>query len=972
MIYDDYIDYTNRYENQYGKRTLVLMEVGSFFEIYAIDNETEKVGPDIYAVCDMLNLQVSRKNKSILENSRTNPLMAGFPSHSLAKHVQVLLSNQYTVVLVRQVSPPPNPQREVTEILSPSMQLQPNGLDGNFLMVALWDTFPEAASFPSSKDCLSVGISCVDVSTGATFVYEVASSSKDPNLSIDELVRLYQTYQPRELVLLGNKLRQEDIDSIELSLGVRYDSSRCIHRMWSFDLKDYAKIGYQNAVLRRAYPDLGFLEPMDALHLERLDNARTAFVYMIQFGYEHSHSIISCLRPPEIMQGSKDCRLEYNSAVQLNVISASAGSQEKPLLSWLNRCATAFGSRRFRDRLLQPIRDTVELEQRYDMIGHYLENDRYRHIHTTLKGVMDIERMIRRMKLGTFAPLEWQGFDASLRAVQKAIEGDARISQVPLAMDGYSRVLVLEECSRYLLHDIKGNVFHRGVHPDIDEIYDEHQSACCALESLASFLEGIPGGGDAACKVEYNERDGYSITTTKRRYQALQGYFESLPKGSSLPLDGFVDPSMFSAKPISVSSSTVRIKHPWMDAKSDSILKATTVLQELVTRRYKEFLVEYTDRWHACLECLVATIAEIDICVTCAKNAREYGYIRPVLSGTENGSYVCIKGMRHPILERILEREMYVPNDVAVGLEQKGLLLFGINASGKSSLMKAIGLNVLMAQAGMFVAASHMELAPYGHIFTRIAGMDNIFKGWSTFTVEMLELKNILHRCDRHSLVLGDELCSGTESVSALAIVTAGIEMLRSRGSTFIFATHLHDLSRLPKVVGMDDVGMQHMHIEIDAQGKIIYDRRLRNGSGSSLYGLEVCKGLGMPLDFLKTAHDVRCHLQGVPTEFQSPNKSRYNAGVFMHECKVCGAPATETHHIIPQKEADKDTGMLGHFHKNRAFNLVGLCDACHQKIHHGELHIHGYIRTSDGVELRVEKEKTKARARASAKNNAL
>lgn len=932
------------------------MEVGSFFEIYAIDNAHEKSGADIYTICDILNIQVSRKNKSIIENSRSNPLMAGFPSHSLQKHLQALLNNQYTIVLVRQVTPPPNPRREVTEILSPSMQLQPSGIEGNYLMVAYWDTFADV----QKRRYLSLGISCVDVSTGATFAYEIASSSRDPNLSLDEFVRTFQTYQPKELVLLGPQLEKNEINLIETALGVKYDTSRSIHRAWNMDVSQFAKVSYQNEVLRRAYNDTYMLEPIDALHLELYDNARIAFVYMIQFGYEHNESFIKFLAHPAIHQYSSTCTLEYNSALQLNVISTT-GSNDKPLLAWLNRCATSFGSRRFRERLLQPVCDTEELQKRYNSIDKYLADQQFKYVHSTLKNVMDIERIIRRMKLGTFSPTDWPGFDTSLRAIlQISEENKELLDIVTSCIDGYDKTLVMDECSKYLLQDIRGTVFHEGVFPEVDVVVSAWRQAWNNLETLGKYFEQI-SEGEASCRIDHNEREGYSLLLTKRRWQLIQQQLKDRTFISISNADSVIqiDCSLFSAKTISTTSSTVRLKHPWIDTQSDEIIKLSSKIQKIVTSYYKEFLEDYIQKYKYSLEEIIETVADVDIAATCAKNAYEYKYIRPTLKqkySSQQQSYVNMKGMRHPILERILDKECYIPNDISIGgpCKNNGILLFGINASGKSSLMKAVGLNVLMAQAGMYVACDNMEIAPFMHIFTRIASSDNIFKGWSTFTVEMLELKNILHRCDGNSLVIGDELCSGTESISALAIVSAGIQMLRSQAACFIFATHLHDLSKLNCIKDMDNISMQHMHVEIDAMGKISYDRRLREGNGSALYGLEVCKGLGLPSEFLKMAHEVRCEVEGISTSYQSETKTRYNTNVFKHECQICGAAATETHHIIPQKDADSD-GFIGHFHKDRGFNLVNLCENCHQSVHHRMLDIKGYVNTSEGRILKFE-----------------
>jgi DNA mismatch repair protein MutS len=322
-----------------------------------------------------------------------------------------------------------------------------------------------------------------------------------------------------------------------------------------------------------------------------------------------------------------------------------------------------------------------------------------------------------------------------------------------------------------------------------------------------------------------------------------------------------------------------------------------------------------------------------------------------------------VKGtkIRHPILERILNSQMYIPNDIALSASaasvdsdrEIGLLLFGMNASGKSSLMKAVGLTVIMAQAGMYVPAQSFEYSPYEYIFTRISGADNIYRGWSSFTVEMMELRNILQRCNDKSLVLGDELCAGTESISALAIVTAGIDALIKKRASFVFATHLHDLSKLSSIQEASDgkmLRLMHMHVEVDKMsGKLIFDRQLREGTGSSLYGLEVCYGLGLPSEFLKKAHEVRSEIEEISPLLQSNKQSQYNAKVLIQECRVCKKErATEVHHIKEQHTATP-SGFIEHFHKNNAHNLVPLCETCHHLTHFGMLKIHGYKNTSEG-----------------------
>jgi DNA mismatch repair protein MutS len=281
--------------------------------------------------------------------------------------------------------------------------------------------------------------------------------------------------------------------------------------------------------------------------------------------------------------------------------------------------------------------------------------------------------------------------------------------------------------------------------------------------------------------------------------------------------------------------------------------------------------------------------------------------------------------------------------------------LYGVNAAGKSSLSKAIGLAVLMAQIGMPVPATEMSLAPYNSLYTRILGNDNLWAGMSSFVVEMTELRAILNAGPR-ALVLGDELCAGTETTSAIAIVGAGIRRLVEKDAHFIFATHLHELLEIPELAEHPTVRPYHLSVRSQEDGNgLIYDRILRGGRGPAMYGLEVCRGLDMDPQFLEYAAVLRRQWEG--TEIDRAKVSRYNAAVAVQVCDACGSQdRLETHHIVPQAAAN-ERGFVGvGRHKNDAGNLVVLCDACHDKHHRGEIEVHGWQATTTGRKLDLTK----------------
>ena len=262
-----------------------------------------------------------------------------------------------------------------------------------------------------------------------------------------------------------------------------------------------------------------------------------------------------------------------------------------------------------------------------------------------------------------------------------------------------------------------------------------------------------------------------------------------------------------------------------------------------------------------------------------------------------------------------------------------------------------------MAQAGMYVPAQSFHYYPYNHIMTRICGNDNIYKGMSSFVVEMTELRNILQRADSNSLIIGDEICCGTEAISGVCIVSSAINELLNKKASFIFTSHLHELTNISMIKDKinQNLFIYHMHIEI-VDNKIIYERKLKEGQGSHIYGIDVCKSLDMPLSFMKNAEMIRKELQGLTTTILNTKSSNYNSTIFMDTCQVCKVnKAIETHHINYQINADKN-GKFANFNKNNNHNLVPICEDCHKKEHNGEIGIIGYKQTSEGVILEIDK----------------
>jgi DNA mismatch repair protein MutS len=444
----------------------------------------------------------------------------------------------------------------------------------------------------------------------------------------------------------------------------------------------------------------------------------------------------------------------------------------------------------------------------------------------------------------------------------------------------------------------------------------------------------------------------------------------------------YKDPDLkdFSVKKL---TNSVKITSPFTDKLSDELMKNRRKIIALVKDRFISLQSIYERKYSLLFDRVISFIADLDVGVSSSKTAQIYKHSRPMIVDVESDeNFMQLIQLRHPLIEIQSQGGIYIPNDIVMGNrsymdlphpksvmldlsvhdghEINGVLLYGINSSGKSSLMKSIGLSVLMAQAGFFVSASVMKFSLFDSLFTRIVSRDNLAKGLSTFAVEMLELKNIFNRATVRSLILGDEISHGTETLSGVAIVSSAIIKLSSLRSIFLFATHLHQLSTMQEIRDLKNVVDLHLSVEYDeALDKLIFNRVLQSGSGSSIYGLEFAKSLHMDSEFLDIANKIRKRLAKDFDELEllvKKRTSKYNRDLYLTKCVICGNIAEDVHHINHKSLADS-SGFIGHFHKDTKHNLIPLCKEHHKEIHEGGIKVEGFVMTSSGLELKYEQQ---------------
>ena len=362
-----------------------------------------------------------------------------------------------------------------------------------------------------------------------------------------------------------------------------------------------------------------------------------------------------------------------------------------------------------------------------------------------------------------------------------------------------------------------------------------------------------------------------------------------------------------------------------MEKKSNRLIILREKIMNLTKEYYVNELTTYYKKYKGLFNKINKLVALVDFTKSSAKTALMYNYTKPKLvtkKDYDNGFINC-KKLRHPIIERINTEIEYVPHDISLGNDftntkkenLNGMLIYGLNSVGKSSLMKAVGLSIIMAQCGMYVPAEKFVFSPYNSLYARITGNDNIFKGLSSFALEMTELRGILSRTGPKTLVIGDEVCRGTEYTSANAIVTATIIKLAKTNSTFMFATHLHQIAGLKKIKELDNVKAFHLTVEYDKDRDILkFDRKLKEGPRESVYGITVAKYIIHDNSFIKLAQEIKNEIMNKPNELLGDKTSKYNSNIYIDKCEVCEKKTKnanefvgyfDTHHINHQKDCE-------------------------------------------------------------------
>lgn len=929
-IVKSYFDYFEKYQKDYNQ-IVILMQIGSFYEIYGISNKRENIG-NVEEISQLLNIQMTRKNKNIIENDRKNPLLCGFPLISLEKYLPVLVNNNYTVIIIDQLPTQTKTiERKVSGIYSPGTTFD-NISDSNYLV---------SIYIEQIKHNYVIGVSAIDVSTGQVVIYECFG---EKNEGLDKVHHFIKAFPASEIVINGKDISYDYITSfLEIE-------NILVHKQTTFN-KDYTKPKFQNEYLSKIFKNETLLSTVEFLDIENKIYGTISLLILIDFIYHHNETVLLNLKNPLVYNPNVYLSLLNNSVTQLDILTTLNIKKSKvkytTVFDVVNKTKTIIGKRKLKNDLLFPIIDVGSLNKRYTLI------ESVKDINTTkitfiLSKILDLEKIFRKVSLGILNPFEWSTIDVSIKGVfgitellndsfKEIIYFDK--NELQTFIKEYSSTFDLEEMGKYNLNSIENSFIKKGINDEIDIVQTEIINLEQKLNNLADYMSQVIGNVGSV-KVSYIEKEGYYLSTTNIRSVMLKKNM------SQADLNNL---SLVSNK------GGTKIVSKEINTISNKLVCKKNTIRDLVKDVYICILKKFYQDYTVLFKNIILFVGEIDVIINNYIVAKEFNYTRPTLKNSERSSVNTI-GIRHPLIERINDSVMYISNDISVGDES--IILYAINSSGKTSLIKSLGIAIVMAQAGMFVACESIVLSPFKTIISRISGSDCILKGQSSFIVEMIELKTILKHSNKNTIVLGDEICSSTEFVSATSLVASMVLELHKMECPFILVTHIHQLYKLQKIKDLESVKIKHLSIKFE-NDNIIFDRKLKDGGDLDIYGLEVAKFTGLPKEFMDTAFEIRNELVCKPKNVVSSKKSVYNKDKIINNCEICNYKPVkqdqlplDVHHILFQCQANSDGIINGKFHKNELHNLVTLCKECHIKVHKNEIVINGYIQTSKGKKL--------------------
>ena len=778
---------------------LLLFRCGDFYETY---------GEDALTASKVLGIVLTKRSNAAPDSIP----MAGFPHHSLETYLPRLVRAGYKVAVCDQLEDPKLTKkivkRGITELVTPGIAFSDQLLEQkehNYL-----------AGLTYHKD--RCGAAFLDVSTGS---FQVAEGS------LDYIGTLLSSFAPKELLVARG---------YEKGTRERYGDSFYISTLdeWAFV--------YDNAVER-----LKRQLKVDSLKGFAIDSfplgvtsAGALLIYLEHTQHTDLSNICSISRIDEGTFVWMD-RFTFRN---LEIFASTAGKEGTSLVEVMDKCSSPMGARMLRTWLSMPVMDLKELEARYDVVQHFVDNqDDLREIQRMIGDIGDLERIISRAAAGKIMPREVMQLRRGLSQTEPIMNlckgrGSEALDDMIGRMTGCAELL--DYLGRTMHPETaaalgKGDVIASGVNEELDE-----------LRKIARH------GKDYLLEVQQREIERTGISSLKIGFNNVFGYYLEVRNTyrDSVPAEWIRKQTLVNAE---------RYITEELKEYEQKILGAEERIYALEAQIYGE-LVATIQANIAAIQKNCRILSRLDVLTGFADLAISNRYCRPKM---DDSKVIDIRQGRHPVIETMMQAgEEFVPNDIYLDNEtQQIIILTGPNMAGKSALLRQTALIVLMAQVGCFVPAQEARIGYCDKIFTRVGASDNISRGESTFMVEMLETSMILHNLSSRSLVLLDEIGRGTSTYDGMSIARAIVEYIHEygEGAKTLFATHYHELNDLEDLYGR----VRNFHIAVKEVGKnIIFLRKLMEGGVAHSFGLHVARLAGMPKQMLESAEKTLAALE--------------------------------------------------------------------------------------------------------------
>lgn len=782
------------------KDCILFYRLGDFYEMFFDDAKV---------VSKELELTLTGKSCGAEERAP----MCGIPYHAAETYLTRLVKKGYKVAICEQVEDPKLAKgmvkREVTRVVTPGTTLNAQALDetkNNYIMCIAYigDHY---------------GISSADITTGDYYVTEVDSERK----LLDEVNK----YQPTEIICNeAFYISGIDIDDMKNRMGIviySLDAWYFSDETAQMTLKDHFKV-----------------RDLEGLGLADYDSGVVAAGALLKYLYETQKTTLSNLVAIHPYTTGKFMIIDSSTRRNLELVETLREKQKRGSLLWvLDKTRTAMGARTLRSFVEQPLIERTEIEERYDAIDEFNTNAITREeIREHLNPVYDLERLITRVTYQTANPRDLIAFRNSIHMLPpiKTLMSDF---QSPLLKRLYEQMDTLDELYELIersiaeeppltLHD--GGILKEGYNEEVDRLRK-------AKTDGKSWLADL----------EAKEREKTGIKNLKIKYNKVFGYYLEVT-------NSFKDlvPDYFTRK--QTLANAERFITPELKELEDVILGAEDKLIVLEYELFREVRQKVADEVVR-IQKTAKAVAQIDVFASLATVAEQNNYCRPKLN--EKG-LIDIKDGRHPVVERMIQNEMFVANDTYLDNGSNRVsIITGPNMAGKSTYMRQSALIVLMAQIGSFVPAKSAKIGIVDRIFTRVGASDDLASGQSTFMVEMSEVANILRNATSNSLLILDEIGRGTSTFDGLSIAWAVVEHIsnpRLLGAKTLFATHYHELTELEGKLN----SVNNYCIAVKEKGDdIVFLRKIVKGGADKSYGIQVAKLAGVPDNVIERAKEI-------------------------------------------------------------------------------------------------------------------